>query len=118
MMNSIWYNSDWNGQMEDFTWATDDDRRKVQKRFETDASNLFTFFRCSDYVEMIPWKNNVNFPNDCTIASAIEYGKRDEDNGWVGLIILMPKDDTCSAWLDYLGYLAFMHERYNLGVNH
>ena len=91
---------------------------KFRKGFEQMFWSYLTLFRCSDLFEIIPWKNNVNFPNDCTIASAIEYGKRDEDNGIVGIIILMPKDDTCSAWLDYLGYLCFMHERYNLGVNH
>lgn len=91
---------------------------KFRKGLEQTFWSYLTFFRCADLFEIIPWKNNVNFPNDCTIASAIEYGKRDEDNGIVGNIILMPKDDTCSAWLDYLGYLAFMHERYNLGVNH
>ena len=69
-------------------------------------------------LQNISWKDNVVFPQETTISRAIVLASSGLDNGLQGCALIVPKNDSLVDWLDFMGYLEYLHERNNHGIQH
>ena len=75
--------------------------------------SFYNLLSCNDLLDKINWKNNVQYPANITLDQAIILANEGKDDGLMGIYLILPRDDNCQKWLDYLGYLTLLYRNNN-----
>ena len=68
-------------------------------------------FRCLLMIDRVVWSNNVQFDFDITLDEAIQCSLRGQDDGFLGAMLVKPRNDDCASWLLYYAYLNHCLQR-------